>query len=160
MNSQDYPAGVTPSSGKKPKGYPEATVVQQAKRRIALACLAAGLVVLSVAAIFWLGKAERIAVAATGQTPSAAVGAQAAQSPFLLIFDKRGALLQAIENPYKDQMGGGISLIDFLSGKGVTALVAGTFGPRIVDVMKGKGIQPVEFTGDAQGAVRKTLQSH
>ncbi len=159
MNSQDYPTGVTPSLGKKTKGYSEATVVQQATKRIALACVAAGLVILSAAAIFWLGKAERIAVAATGQTPTATVDSQAARSPFFLLFDKKGAFVQAIENPYKDQAGGGISVVEFLSGKGVTALVAEAFGPRIVEVMQGKGIRPVEFKGVAADAVRSTLQT-
>ena len=159
MNSQESPAGVPPSSGKKPKGYPGATVVQQAKKRIALACLAAGLVVLSVAAILWSGKAERIAVAATGQIPTATVDTQAARSPFFLLFDKKGTFVQAVENPYKDQTGGGISVVEFLSGKGVTALVAETFGPRIVEVMQGKGIKPVEFRGIAADAVRRVLQT-
>ena len=159
MNSQDRPTGVTSSSGKGPTSHFEATVVQQATKRITLACVAAGLVVLSVAAILWLGKTERIAVAATAQTPAATVDTQAARSPFFLIFDKKGAFLQAIENPYKDQTGGGISVVEFLSGKGITALVAEGFGPRIVEIMQGKGIRPVEFKGVAADAVRSTLQT-
>jgi predicted Fe-Mo cluster-binding NifX family protein len=138
--------------------HSEEAVVQQSMKRITLACVAAGLLVLSVAAVLWLGKAERIAVAATGQTLTAAVGTQAAQSPFLLLFDRRGTFVQAIENPYKDQAGGGISVIDFLSSKGVTTLVAEGFGPRIVEIMQGKGIRPVTFTGVAEEAVRSVLQ--
>ena len=161
MSSQGYGTQITPPSGGGPKHDSKQAVLQQARKRITLACAVAGLVVLSAAAIlFSSGKTERIAVAATGETAAAAVGAQAAQSSFLLLFDKKGAFVQAIENPYKDQMGGGISLIDFLSSKGVTALVAEAFGPRIVDVMKGKGIRPVEFKGDAQGAVRKVLEGN
>lgn len=97
-------------------------------------------------------------MAATGQTRTAEVGAQAAQSSHLLLFDKKGTLVQAIENPYKNQPGGGISMIDFLSGKGVTALVAEGFGPRILDIMKSKGIRPVEFKGVAADAVQRALQ--
>jgi predicted Fe-Mo cluster-binding NifX family protein len=155
MNSQGCPTGVTPPSG---RGSKEA-VVQRARKRIALACVAASLVILSVAAIFWLGKADRIAVAATGQTSTATVDSQAARSPFFLLFDKKGAFVQAIENPYKDQAGGGISVVEFLSGKGVTALVAEAFGPRIVEVMQGKGIRPVEFKGIAADAVRSVLRT-
>jgi len=158
MNSQDCPTGVTLSSGKGLKGHFEARVVQQARKRIMLACVAAGFVVLSVAAILWLGKSERIAVAATGQTPAATVDTQAARSPFFLLFDKKGGYVQAIENPYKAQAGGGISVVDFLSSKGVTTLVAEGFGPRIVEVMQGKGIRPVIFTGVAEEAVRSVLQ--
>lgn len=154
MTRQGFHTGLTPSSG---RGSKEA-VLQQARKRIGMACVAGILVILSVAAVLWLGKGERIAVAATGQTPAATVGTQAAQSPFLLLFDRRGTLIQAIENPYKDQPGAGISMIDFLSGKGVTVLVAEGFGPRIVDVMKSKGITPVEFKGSAEDAIRRAMQ--
>ncbi len=159
MNSQGCRTRVTPSQGKVPERGSEKAVAQRAMKRIVLACVSAGLVVLSVAAILWPGKAERIAVAATGQTPTATVDTQAARSPFFLLFDKKGAFVQAIENPYKDQTGGGISVVEFLSGKGVTDLVAEAFGPRIVEVMQGKGIRPVEFKGVAADAVRSTLQT-
>ncbi len=155
MNSQSFRTGLTPSSG---RGSKEA-VLQQARKRIVVACVATILVVLSVAAILWPGKAERIAVAATGQTPAATVDTQAARSQFFLLFDKKGAFVQAIENPYKDQAGGGISVIEFLSGKGVTALVAEGFGPRIVEAMQGKGVRPVEFKGVAADAVQSVLRT-
>jgi predicted Fe-Mo cluster-binding NifX family protein len=48
---------------------------------------------------------------------------------------------------------------DFLASKGVTVLVAGAYGPRIVEVMKGKGIRTVTFTGTAADAVKKVLSS-
>jgi predicted Fe-Mo cluster-binding NifX family protein len=159
MNSQGNSPGPTPASGKIPKRHAAEAVARQAMKRITLACIGTGLVVLTVAAILWLGKAERIAVAATGETPEHTVGAQAAQSPFLLLFDKRGTLVQAVENPYKDQPGAGISMIDFLSGKGVTVLVAEGFGPRIVDVMKSKGIRAVEFKGTAGDAAKRAVSS-
>jgi hypothetical protein len=63
VNRQGFHTGLTPSSG---QGCREA-VLQQARKRIVLACLAASLIVLSVAAILWLGKSERIAVAANGR---------------------------------------------------------------------------------------------
>lgn len=159
MSGHSSPAGLTRSSDKGPSDSSTEAATHQAMKRITLACVAAGLVVLSVAAILWLGKGERIAVAATGQTPAATVDTQAARSPFFLLFDKKGAFLQAIENPYKDQAGGGISVVEFLSGKGTTAVVAEGFGPRIVDVMKSKGIRAVEFKGTAGDAAKKALSS-
>jgi predicted Fe-Mo cluster-binding NifX family protein len=50
-------------------------------------------------------------------------------------------------------------VIQFLSGKGVTTLVAEGFGPRIVEIMQGKGIRPVAFTGVAEEAVRTVVQA-
>ena len=48
--------------------------------------------------------------------------------------------------------------MNFLAGKGVTVVVAGDFGPKIVDVMKAKRMWPVRFNGSAQDAVKKVLQ--
>ena len=50
-------------------------------------------------------------------------------------------------------------MVEFLSGKGVTVIVAETFGPRIVEVTQGKGIKPVESRGVAADAVRSVLQT-
>ncbi len=45
---------------------------------------------------------EKIAVAANGDAPGAPVNAQAASSPYFLVFDQKGKLLEALENPYKN----------------------------------------------------------
>ncbi len=99
-------------------------------------------------------RAEKIAVAASWRAPSAAVSSQPGRAPYFLFFDKRGAFIEAVDNPYKDAGGAGISTVEFLAGKGITVLVAGKYGPRIVEVMKGKGIRAVTFTGTAADAVK------
>ncbi len=76
---------------------------------------------------------------------------------FLIIFDKKGTSVQAIENPSNDQARGGVFMIEFLSGKGVTVLVPKGFGPRIAERKQGKGIRPITFTGVAE-AVRSLVQ--
>jgi len=105
-------------------------------------------------------KPELIAVAASGKTASAAVSAQAGRSPYFLFFDKKGALVEAADNPYKDAGNAGIPALDFVASRGAKVLVAEGFGPKIVDVMRDKGIRPVEFKGNAQDAVRKALSSN
>ena len=102
---------------------------------------------------------EKIAVGASGDGPGAPVNAQAASSSYFLVFDQKGKLLEALENPYKNANSPGPEVVNYLSGKGVTVVVAGDFGPRIVDVMKAKRMWPVRFAGTAQDAVKKVLQS-
>ena len=102
-------------------------------------------------------KSDMIAVAASGKTASAAVSSQAGRSPFLLLFDKQGRLVEAVDNPYKDSGNAGIPTLDFLAGKGVKVVVAEGFGPRIVEEMKSRGMRPVEFKGNATEAVTKAL---
>jgi len=103
-------------------------------------------------------KSEMVAVSAIDKTTSAAVSSQAGRSSFFLLFDKKGVLVEALDNPYKDGGNAGIPTIDFLAGKGVTVLVAESFGSRIVDVMKSKGMRAVEFKGSAKDAIKKTLE--
>jgi predicted Fe-Mo cluster-binding NifX family protein len=104
-------------------------------------------------------KSDMIAVATSDKTAAAAVSGQTGRSPFFLLFDKQGHLVEAVSNPYKNSPNAGIPTLDFLVGKGVSIVVAEGFGPKIVDVMKSKGMRPVEFKGNAQDAVKKALES-
>jgi len=99
-----------------------------------------------------------VAVAAIDKTVSAPVSNQAGRSPFFLLFDKQGSFVEAVGNPYKDAGNAGIPTLDFLASKGIKVLVAESYGPKIVEVMRDKGIRPVEFKGSARDAVKKALQ--
>ena len=113
-----------------------------------------------VTGLAFAGQKEKIAVAANGQTLAASVSAQPGRSPFFLLFDEKGKLIEAIANPAKDAASSGIAVTDFLAGKGVTVAVAGEYGPQIVDVMKNKGIKAVAFKGSVEEAVKKVLKSN
>jgi len=126
-------------------------------KKFVVAGLAVSLLLTSVLVLAQQDRAEKIAVAANGKAPSAAVGIQPGRAPYFLFFDKRGAFVEAVDNPYKDAGSAGISTVDFLAGKGVSVLVAEGYGPRIVEVMKGKGIRAVTFTGTAADAVKKLV---
>ncbi len=126
-------------------------------KRVVLTVLAALLMMTSGFVISQQSKAE-IAVAANDNNTSASVSRQAGRSPFFLLFDKQGALVEAVANPYKDAGNAGIPALDFLAGKGVTIVVAEGFGSRIVEVMKGKGMRQVVFSGSAKDAVKKALE--
>jgi predicted Fe-Mo cluster-binding NifX family protein len=49
-------------------------------------------------------------------------------------------------------------VVNFLAGKGVTVVLAGKFGDKMIDAMKGAGMAYVEFTGIADDGVKKYLQ--
>ena len=103
------------------------------------------------------GQKEKIAVSANGKTLTASVSPQAGLSPFFLLFDEKGKLIEAVDNPYKEGGSAGIPVADFLASKGVTIIVAEGFGDRIVEVMKSKGIRAVAFKGSVEEAVKKVL---
>jgi len=119
-------------------------------KRICLLTMALLFVTSSVA---FAGQ-EKIAVAADGETPGASVSSRAGSAPFILFFDADGKFMEAVVSPGKD----GLTVANFLAEKGATVIVAEGFGPRIVEVMKGKGIKAVAFTGSAQVAVIEVLR--
>jgi predicted Fe-Mo cluster-binding NifX family protein len=127
-------------------------------KKLIFACLWMLVLATLVPVLAQPGKSPTIAVAANGNTVSASVGNQAGRSPFFLFFDKQGAFVEAANNPYKDAGNAGIPTLDFLASKGVKVLVAEGFGSKIVEVMKEKGMRPVEFKGSAKDAVRKALE--
>jgi predicted Fe-Mo cluster-binding NifX family protein len=106
------------------------------------------------------GAADKgmIVVAAEGQTAEVSVSDLVARAPFFLFFDGTGKLLETVANPYRQGGGSGITVADFLARRGAGVIVAGGFGPKIADEIRGKGIATVSFKGSARDAVRSVLQ--
>jgi len=101
-----------------------------------------------------------IAVASVGKTAAAEVSGVAARSPYFLIFDVDGALLEAVDNPYKAAKGGaGPSVVPFLAQKDVAFVVAGEFGEKMIQAMQAQGIGYLEFSGSAEAALKKVLEA-
>ncbi|MFH1490354.1 MAG: NifB/NifX family molybdenum-iron cluster-binding protein [Pseudomonadota bacterium] len=116
--------------------------------------------VLFLTNLVFAGDGAKVAVAAKGKTATAEVSGVAARSPYFLIFDGDGRLLEAVENPYKAAKGdAGTSVVPFLAQKGVTLVVAGEFGEKMIQAMKAQGIEYLEFHGSAEGALKKVLEA-
>ncbi len=128
-------------------------------------------VLLLISGLALAEQTGNICVAAAGKTPAAAVSDQPGTAPYFLFFDGKGKLLEAIDNPYKNAVNPAAGtaninveklaadIANYFADKGATVVVAGFFGPLIVDSMKAKGMAPVTFKGTAQDAVEKVLQS-
>ena len=115
-----------------------------------------------VSAVTYAGQevVVKIAVASNNKNTTSNVAAMAGRSPYYLIFDSTGKLAEVIENPYKDSRGGaGPSTANFLAEKGVTIVIAETFGGKMINAMKSKGMTHFEFKGIANDAVKKVLTS-
>jgi predicted Fe-Mo cluster-binding NifX family protein len=104
-------------------------------------------------------KNEKIAVASSGKTLKASVSNKAAKCPYFLMFDSKGGLIEVIDNPYGDASGGaGPSAANFLSQKGVTIVIAGKFGSKMINTLKSNGITHFEFKGSVDDAVKRVLE--
>ena len=100
-----------------------------------------------------------IAVASDGETLKAAVSDVAARCPYFLIVDNKGTLLEAVENPYKDNKGSaGAAAANFLAEKNVTIVIAGNFGNKMKDALETNEIAFFEFEGIVEDAIQKVLE--
>jgi len=100
----------------------------------------------------------KIAVASNNKNTTSNVAAMAGRSPYYLIFDNTGKFAEVIDNPCNDARGGaGPSTANFLAEKGVTIVIAETFGGKMINAMKSKGMTHFEFKGIANDAVKKVL---
>jgi len=110
--------------------------------------------ILFVTGLVFAQQHEKIAVASDGKTTAADVSSVAARSPYYLLFDTNGKLLEAVENLYKTaKSGASASLLSFLAKKEVTIIIAGDFGDKMIGDMKDKRINYVEFKGSVAEAL-------
>ncbi|MFN3921731.1 MAG: NifB/NifX family molybdenum-iron cluster-binding protein [Caldimicrobium sp.] len=113
---------------------------------------------MSFTIVFASQSTFKIAVASDGKSITSNVGTLAGRSPYFFIFDSSGKLVEIVDNPYRDvRSGAGVSVVSFLTQKGVKTLVAGTFGVRMLSAMKAKDIKYIEFKGSVHEAVKKAL---
>lgn len=116
-------------------------------KKIAVLSMLIGLV-MSVLVYAASADKVKIAVASDGKTASSVVSGVAGRGAYYLIFDSKGKLLEAIENPHKDASGGaGQLVVNFLAGKGITVVVAGKFGDRMIGAMKSAGMPMLNLQG-------------
>lgn len=104
------------------------------------------------------GQNGNIMVATKQNSPEAAVSELAAQAPFLLIFDRQGNLVEAVENPLKGNVESGKLMLGLMLEKGVTAIIGREYCGDIIGIYKNKGITAYNFEGYAAEAVAKLLQ--
>jgi predicted Fe-Mo cluster-binding NifX family protein len=100
-----------------------------------------------------------IAVASEGRDSIADVGPIAARSRYFLIFNRRGELIESIENPHlKTGSGAGRLVADFLADRGVFTFVAQKFGGNIKASLDRRGVAYTKYSGPAVEAVKALVK--
>jgi predicted Fe-Mo cluster-binding NifX family protein len=128
---------------------------EERKMKVMSAVLVVLFLVVGVAFAEQNGK---IMVGTKQKSPEAAVSELAAQAPYLLIFDSKRKLIEAIENPLKGNIESGKLMLGFMVEKGVTAVIGRDFCGDIIGIYKAKGITTYNFEGSAAEAVTKVLE--
>jgi predicted Fe-Mo cluster-binding NifX family protein len=117
------------------------------------------LLLISVAAYASQENSVKLAVASDGKTHTASVSSQAARCSYYLIFDGTAKLIEVIDNPFRNASGGaGPSVAGFLAQKGIAIVVAESFGNKMTNAIKDKGIKYYKLKGSAEDAVKKILK--
>ncbi len=82
----------------------------------------------------------KMAVASTGKAEASEVSPVSGRAPYYLIFEDK-KLVKVIPNPFKVGGGGaGFGVAKMLKGEGISLVIAGNFGEKMMDYLKEKGI--------------------
>ena len=96
-----------------------------------------------------------IAIVSAEKTATGTVGNVAARSPYFLLFNGQGELIEVLDNPHRDTGGGAGPLVaEFMGERGITTMVAGNFGSNMKASLDEKGINYFEFSRKAEEAAR------
>ena len=101
----------------------------------------------------------KIAIATLTKDATSQISTQTGRSPYFLLFDEQGVVVEVLKNPFGVGGGGaGFGVAKMLADKEVTAVAGGKFGANMIGALKERNIQSFEMEGTAQEAVRKILK--
>ena len=98
-----------------------------------------------------------IAVASDDVESTSIVSNFAARSEYYLLFSGI-TMVEVLRNPFLDKgPGAGPLVVDYLAKKGVGILVAGRFGPPMIEAMNRRGMKYFLYSGVAQDAAERVV---
>jgi len=96
-------------------------------------------------------QADTFAIAADGKEISAQISRLSGVAPFFHLYGLQGNLIEVIPNPHLEmEYGTGPAVAATLSDKGVSVLVGGMAGPKMMDVLDAKEVRFVPRVGTVQ----------
>jgi len=99
---------------------------------------------------------DTFAIAAEGEKVSAKVAHLSGPAPFFHVYDINGTPIEVLANPHLDlEYGIGPAAAATLGDMGVTVLVGGMAGPKMMDVLNEKGVRFVPRGGKVRDVVRE-----
>ena len=125
--------------------------------------------ILSLAALLALGlpataaaeeagayRPDTFAIAAEGAELTSSISDLSGISPYFHIYDIDGNPIEILANPHLDlEFGTGPAAAATLADKGVTVLVGGKAGPKMMDVLDERGVRFVRRQGIVEDVVKE-----
>ncbi|MDK2990849.1 MAG: hypothetical protein PWP48_82 [Clostridiales bacterium] len=100
----------------------------------------------------------KIAVTATGRTPSVPIDSRFGRSPFFIVYDTDKDSWECLGNDNIGSAGGvGIATAQMLAAKGVNAIITGNVGPNAMQALQAAGIEVYTVSG---GSVEQVIEMY
>lgn len=98
----------------------------------------------------------KIAIASTNKNKNSLISEKAGRAPYYLIFDESGKILEMINNPFSVGGGGaGFGVAKMLADKGIATIVAGNFGPKMIEAMTERKLKYLTESGKIDDFISK-----
>jgi predicted Fe-Mo cluster-binding NifX family protein len=101
-------------------------------------------------------RPDTFAIAAEGTEASAKISKLSGVSPYFHLYDIDGKAIEVLANPHLDlEFGTGPAAAQTLADKGVTVLVGGMAGPKMMDVLDARQVRFVQRYGTVADVVKE-----
>ncbi len=101
-----------------------------------------------------LKSANKIAIAAVGDSVDSEISKVAARAPYFLLFNEKGNFVKAIKNLARYRRGGTSSVVvALLKKESVKTIIAGRFGDKMKTQLRANKIEYFESVGVAKNIV-------
>jgi predicted Fe-Mo cluster-binding NifX family protein len=101
-------------------------------------------------------RPDTFAIAAEGTEVSAKISKLSGVSPYFHLYDIDGQAIEVMANPHLDlEFGTGPAAAQTLADKGVTVLVGGMAGPKMMDVLDARQVRFVQRYGTVADVVKE-----
>jgi len=98
----------------------------------------------------------KIAAAVDEKNENASVSERAGRASYYLIFDGKGNLLEALENPFARGGGGaGYGVAKMLADKSVDIVIAAKMGDNMKEALASRGLEFREISGNTKDAIAR-----
>lgn len=102
----------------------------------------------------------KTAIASSNKDKSGDINEKAGRSKYYLIIDESGKVLEVVSNPFSTGGGGaGFGAAKMLADKNVETIVAGQFGPNMIQAMAERGITHLSETGKISDFIDKMTEN-
>ena len=99
-------------------------------------------------------RPDTFAIAADASELAAPISKLSGISPYFHLYDVNGKHIEVLANPHLDlEYGTGPAVAATLADKGVTVLVGGMAGPKMMDVLNAREVRFVRRVGTVQDVV-------